>query len=179
MERSDTTREPATRQRPALQPWCILPQPPRFVFGLEWEWVAVVERSDTTGEPLKGHRPMFLVHSAPATRPIGPRPWSLVHSAPATRPMAISRNACLSSISRNSPKQLGGLFRFLVRASRDLWAFLLGEGRFPRHSHLSPEDPLGEEVPSRLQEIHHGPRAPAGSHPPPSRFLPRSFTKGT
>ncbi len=33
------------------------------------------------------------------------------------------------------------LFRFLVRASRDLWAFLLGEGRFPRHSHLSPEDP--------------------------------------
>ena len=25
------------------------------------------------------------------------------------------------------------LFRFLVRASRDLWAFLLGEGRFPRH----------------------------------------------
>ncbi len=34
-----------------------------------------------------------------------------------------------------------GLFRFLVRASRDLWAFLLGEGRFPRHSHLSPEDP--------------------------------------
>ncbi len=35
-----------------------------------------------------------------------------------------------------------GLFRFLVRASRDLWAFLLGEGRFPRHSHLSPEDPI-------------------------------------
>src|SRR5271157_2566742 len=34
------------------------------------------------------------------------------------------------------------LFRFLVRASRDLWAFLLGEGRFPRHSHLSPEDPM-------------------------------------
>ncbi len=34
------------------------------------------------------------------------------------------------------------LFRFLVRASRDLWAFLLGEGRFPRHSHLSPEDPI-------------------------------------
>jgi hypothetical protein len=27
----------------------------------------------------------------------------------------------------------GWLFRFLVRASRDLWAFLLGEGRFPRH----------------------------------------------
>ncbi|MGO8901224.1 MAG: hypothetical protein ACLQU5_23140, partial [Isosphaeraceae bacterium] len=38
--------------------------------------------------------------------------------------------------------KLTGLFRFLVRASRDLWAFLLGEGRFPRHSHLSPEDPL-------------------------------------
>jgi len=37
----------------------------------------------------------------------------------------------------------GRLFRFLVRASRDLWAFLLGEGRFPRHSHLSPEDPEG------------------------------------
>ena len=30
--------------------------------------MAVVERSDTTGEPLKGHRPMWLVHSAPATR---------------------------------------------------------------------------------------------------------------
>ncbi len=40
-----------------------------------------------------------------------------------------------------------GLFRFLVRASRDLWAFLLGEGRFPRHSHLSPEDPSQEGLP--------------------------------
>ena len=61
--------------------WGILPQPPRFVLGLEWEWVAVVERSDPTGEALKGHRPMFLVHSAPGTRgggnrsPTGARFW--------------------------------------------------------------------------------------------------------
>jgi len=39
------------------------------------------------------------------------------------------------------PADFRRLFRFLVRASRDLWAFLLGEGRFPQHSHLSPEDP--------------------------------------
>ena len=37
MERSDTTGEPATRQRPALQPWGMLPQPPRSVLGLEWD----------------------------------------------------------------------------------------------------------------------------------------------
>ncbi len=55
-----------------------------------------------------------------------------------------------------------GLFRFLVRASRDLWAFLLGEGRFPRHSHLSPEDPelpaLGPAGPLRrvVLPLAHG-----------------------
>ncbi len=54
------------------------------------------------------------------------------------------------------------LFRFLVRASRDLWAFLLGEGRFPRHSHLSPEDPelpaLGPAGPLRrvVLPLAHG-----------------------
>jgi len=115
VERSDTTGEPSTRQRPALQPWgivrgsCpwgILPQPPRFVLGLEWEWVAVVERSDTTGESLKGDRPMFLARSAPATRRLAgrvrvavverndttgelgtrPGPEFLGHTTPYTRP---------------------------------------------------------------------------------------------
>ena len=51
------------------------------------------------------------------------------------------------SIGADTPKD--GLFRFLVRASRDLWAFLLGEGRFPRHSHLSPEDPRESHLRSR------------------------------
>ena len=69
VEPGDTTGEPPTRQWPALQPWSILPQPPRFVLRLEWDRVAGVEPGDTTGEPLKGHRPMFLGHSAPATRP--------------------------------------------------------------------------------------------------------------
>ena len=45
-----------------------------------------------------------------------------------------------------------GLFRFLVRASRDFWAFLLGEGRFPRHSHLSPEDPNEDPAKGAFEE---------------------------
>jgi len=76
-----TIAGPETRSRPPSRPWGILPQPPRYVLGLEWEWVAVVERSDTTGEPLKGHRPMFLVHSAPATRRLAGRVRGLLWSA--------------------------------------------------------------------------------------------------
>src|SRR5208337_2573961 len=71
------------------------------------------------------------------------------------------------------------LFRFLVRASRDLWAFLLGEGRFPRHSHLSPEDPPfaagspGRPVPPEPREVapegkgSSDPRRPCPHNPAP------------
>ena len=59
-----------------------------------------------------------------------------------------------------------GLFRFLVRASRDLWAFLLGEGRFPRHSHLSPEDPkIGPLIPDDGQERQVGAYSGLGDLP--------------
>ena len=37
----------------------------------------------------------------------------------------------LLPVYRNCELVFFRLFRFLVRASRDLWAFLLGEGRFP------------------------------------------------
>jgi len=56
--------------------------------------------------------------------------------APRSRSTGADRGPACGVV--NSPERL---FRFLVRASRDFWAFLLGEGRFPRHSHLSPEDP--------------------------------------
>ncbi len=64
-----------------------------------------------------------------------------------TRPFSFSLDEtklaiCRFESSAESDPKIAWRFRFLVRASRDLWAFLLGEGRFPRHSHLSPEDPI-------------------------------------
>jgi len=52
-----------------LQPWGMLPQPPRSVLGLEWDRVAVVERSDTTGEPATRQSPAL-------------QPWDMLPQPP-------------------------------------------------------------------------------------------------
>jgi WD40 repeat protein len=44
-------------------------------------------------------------------------------------------------VEEKSEAEKKRVFRFVVRASRYLWACLLGEGRFPRQSYLSPEEP--------------------------------------
>src|SRR5208337_2985354 len=74
---------------------------------------------------------------------------------------------CLGQTTRIPNGRSHRLFRFLVRASRDLWAFLLGEGRFPRHSHLSPEDPSHPSASrsTRRRVVYQGTVASAKSPP--------------
>jgi len=85
----------------------------------------VVERSDTTGEPLKGHRPMFLVRSAPATRRLAGRVWGTVvehndttgelgtrpgpeflgHTTPSTRPPQAGELALQKPLAQRLPRR--------------------------------------------------------------------------
>ena len=136
-----------------LRAWLLLVGPVLYFLALHLVFVSSI-RYRIPGEPVAGvggdwseinrrsngeHIPSLLEVQLVQGRPVTPTSLALALTPGERRPYDFECGVPgrgVVGMGENS-----GLFRFLVRASRDLWAFLLGEGRFPRHSHLSPEDP--------------------------------------